>query len=244
MPSLDRRSALFLDADGTLLDIAETPRAVTVPSGLPDTLGDLLGLLDGAMALVSGRSIAELDRLFGPLQPACAGLHGLELRLRPGASVMRMASAAIGNALRNEIAAIALRNADLLVEDKGASITLHYRRAPTLAVPLARQLRAAIAGSGLSLTAGRMVWEIRDATCSKATAIRALMRQPAFAGRRPIYIGDDYGDEDGFAEAERLGGVALAVASESTIDRAAAFADPAAVRAWLRAAAESLRGTA
>lgn len=246
LPLVDSRSALFLDVDGTLLDITATVQDSVVPADLQATLVTLRELMNGALALVSGRPIAQFDELFAPFRFAGGGQHGAELRLQHGGPVVRTSNVAVGEALRREIATIAREHAEVLLEDKGASITVHYRRAPTLAVPLARQLRMAIArsGDGLILAAGRMVWEIRNATCSKATAVRALMQQPAFAGRRPIYVGDDYSDEEGFAEAERFGGVALAVAGESVIDRAAAFADPAAVRAWLRVAADQLQSAA
>lgn len=232
---LDRHSALFLDIDGTLLDIAPTPSEVHVPNGLADALTRACDLLGGAVALVSGRSIRDIDRLFAPLRLPAAGSHGAELRLDHDAVPVAEASVPMDDVVRSAILALAQAHPDTVVDDKGTAIALHYRRAPQLKDTLARTLRELVAAHDgrICLLPGRMVWEVKDCSCSKATAVRRLMEQPRFSGRRPVFVGDDVSDEDGFAEVERRGGLALAVAGEHSFRRGTAFADPAAVRQWL-----------
>lgn len=234
-PLLDRQVALFLDIDGTLLDIAPTPAEVRVPDGIGQALALARDLLGGALAVVSGRAIADIDRLFSPLRLAAAGQHGAELRPDPGSVAVQVEAVPIGATARAAVAEIAREHPDVILEDKGAAMALHFRRAPNLGDELGRRLRAVVAaqGNGLCLQPGRMVWEIKSCGCSKATAVRALMEQAPFSGRRPVFVGDDASDEDGFAEVERRGGLALAVAGEHRGAREPAFADPAAVRRWL-----------
>lgn len=234
-PLLDRHAALFLDIDGTLLDIAPTPAEVRVPDGLGPALQRARDLLGGALALISGRAIADIDRLFAPLRLVAAGKHGAELRPDPVAAPLQLEAPAIDGAMRQAVAEIARADPGIILEDKGAAIALHYRRAPQVGDELGRKLRQVLAADGnrLCLQPGRMVWEIKSCNCSKATAVRALMAQAPFSGRRPVFVGDDASDEDGFVEVERCGGQALAVAGEHSSGREAAFADPAAVRRWL-----------
>jgi trehalose 6-phosphate phosphatase len=242
-PLLDRHSALFLDIDGTLLDIAQTPDEVRVPSGLADALRRVGDLLGGAVALVSGRSIREIDRLFAPLRLPAGGKHGAELRLDHGAEPIEVETAHIGSGVRRAVLEIAQAHPDIIVEDKGAAIALHYRRVPQLKDALAQALRAVVTAydGALCLLPGRMVWEIKGCASTKATAVRRLMQEPRFAGRRPVFVGDDVTDEDGFREVEDRGGLALAVGGEGSTERRIAFADPAAVRRWLAELPEQLR---
>jgi len=232
---LDRRSALFLDIDGTLLELAERPDAARPDRAVTRLLPALREALGGAFALVTGRSISDVDRLFAPLRLAAGGKHGAELRLNPDADPIEIETAAIGDRIRRAVSEIARAHPQVIVEDKGASIALHYRRAPEIAAGVGRRLQAALAadGAGLCLQPGRKVWEIKSAACSKATAVRALMACTPFSGRRPVFVGDDISDEDGFAEVERGGGLAFAVAGEQESGRAPTFAAPAAVRRWL-----------
>lgn len=234
-PLLNRQAALFLDIDGTLLDIAPTPGEVVVPDGLGRALQQVRDLLGGALALISGRAIADIDRLFAPLRLAAAGKHGAELRPDPAASVLTSEATPIDRAVGDAAAAIAREHPGVILEDKRTAIALHYRRTPQSGGELEAKLRALLGSGGndLCLQPGRMVWEIKSCRCSKATAVRALMERLPFSGRRPVFVGDDASDEDGFVEVERHGGLALAVAGEYRSGRSTAFADPAAVRRWL-----------
>jgi trehalose 6-phosphate phosphatase len=227
--------ALFLDVDGTLLDISETPGGVTVPPGLAATLETVRGGLQGALAFVSGRAIADLDRLFTPLRLPAAGQHGSEIRLSPDSPVACLATAPIREALRHELAAITAAFPGAEMEDKGRTIAVHYRRAPGAAEPLTQCLRRIVQANEtpLILTYGRKVLELRDAGHSKATAVHEFMRHPAFEGRVPLFVGDDVTDEDGFIAVEQYGGTALAVGTVHRPRRETAFAGPADVRTWL-----------
>jgi len=224
------RTALFLDFDGTLVDIAPAPDAIVVPPGLPALLAVLHGRLGGALAVVSGRPIAEIDRHLGFELPA-AGLHGLEQRL--AGAVVRPEPPSGLAAVRTAIAAAGVAADGVLVEDKGASIALHYRDVPArgpATVALARRLVGA--DPDLAVLAGKMVVEIKPKAASKAAAVHRFMGEPPFAGRRPVFVGDDVTDEDGMRAALAAGGRAVKVGPGVTVatDR---LADPAAVAAWL-----------
>ncbi|MFM9845246.1 MAG: trehalose-phosphatase [Dongiaceae bacterium] len=239
------RWALFLDVDGTILDVAATPDDVDVPPDLMRSLQRVEPLLSGALALVSGRTIATLDRLFAPLSLTAAGEHGAELRLGPGQPIARCSSRLLDPELKSALQQLVVEHPALLLEEKPASIVVHYRRAPEIGRGVERRLQAILtkADQGLGIFPSKMSWDIRDGTCSKGTALVQIMAQERFCGRLPVYIGDDRTDEDGFTEAERAGGIALAVAGEYRASRAPAFASPAAVRAWLAHSA-GLRGAA
>ena len=237
-PPLDGRSALFLDVDGTLLEIAPRPELVRVPDGLPSLLVRLSAQREGALALISGRPLAQLDRLFQPWQGAAAGLHGLERRRADGilACVIDGASAAALDRLRPKLAALASDGTGLILEDKGGTLALHYRAAPQREVEIravAEALHRDI-GSVLRLINGKMVVEFQPRSADKGRAIAAFLAEPPFLGRRPIFIGDDTTDEDGFAEIRRGGGLAVRV---GPFDRATAanyrLPSVEAVLAWL-----------
>lgn len=227
--------ALLLDVDGTLLDVAATPNDVRVPPDLIRSLHRIDRILSGALALVSGRTIATLDRLFAPLSLAAAGEHGAELRPGPGQPVARCTTRLFDPALKAELQQLVVEHPALLLEEKPSSIVVHYRRAPELGPGVERRLQAILtkADQGLGIFPSKMSWDIRDGACTKGTALVQIMALDRFSGRRPLYVGDDRTDEDGFAEAERLGGVALAVEGEYRASQAPGFASPAAVRAWL-----------
>ncbi|MGE0666483.1 MAG: trehalose-phosphatase [Sphingomonadales bacterium] len=243
-PLQSSRMALFLDLDGTLIDIRETPDAVEVPRELPGVLERAAMRLDGALAVVSGRSIADIDRLLAPLVLPVAGQHGGELR-GPGDSAPSLYAQPVPELARRELAALATAFPGVEVEDKGLSVALHYRRAPE-ALPVLRphvEALAARCGEGVTLVHGRKVLELRDTSISKGTSVAEFMRSPPFSGRVPVFVGDDITDEDGFAAAEGLGGVALPVGSVHRPRRDTAFAAPAQVRAWLENIARGAGGT-
>jgi trehalose 6-phosphate phosphatase len=214
-PPLDGRSALFLDVDGTLLEIAPRPELVRVPEGLPSLIVRLSAQREGALALISGRPLAQLDRLFQPWQGAAAGLHGLERRRADGvlASVVDGCSAAALDRLRPKLAALAADGTGLILEDKGGTLALHYRAAPQREAEIRAVVEALHRefGSVLRLIAGKMVVEFQPRSADKGRAIAAFFAEPPFLGRRPIFVGDDTTDEDGFAEIRRLRGVAIRV---------------------------------
>jgi trehalose 6-phosphate phosphatase len=222
-PPLDATSALFLDVDGTLLEIAPRPELVRVPEGLPSLLVRLSAQREGALALISGRPLAQLDQLFQPWQGAAAGLHGLERRRADGilASVVDSASAAALDRLRPKLAALASDGTGLILEDKGGTLALHYRAAPQRETEIRAVVEALHReiGSVLRLISGKMVVEFQPRSADKGRAIAAFLAEAPFLGRRPIFVGDDTTDEDGFAEIRRRGGLAVRV---GPFDRATA----------------------
>ena len=226
---------LLLDLDGTLLDIAPRPEAVRVPDGLVATLEAVGRRLEGAMALVSGRPIEELDRLLAPLRTAAAGVHGAELRRRPEGPIVRQPAPAALARARALLAATPLP-AGVLVEDKEVALAIHWRTAPEPPDALLERLRALVreAEGALQAIPGKAVLELRGAGLDKGTAVCALLTEPPFAGRLPVFVGDDRNDEDAFRAVERADGVALPVGPAPPGGRPAVFAGPERVRAWLR----------
>jgi trehalose 6-phosphate phosphatase len=238
VPPLDPLSALFLDVDGTLLEIAPRPELVQVPEGLPTLIIRLSAAREGALALISGRPLAQLDQLFQPWQGAAAGLHGLERRRADGIidCVIDGASAAALDRLRPKLAALAADGTGLTIEDKGGTLALHYRAAPQRE-PEIRAVVEALhreIASVLRLITGKMVFEFQPRSADKGRAIAAFLAEPPFVGRQPVFVGDDTTDEDGFAEIRRRGGIAIRVGS---FDRATAanyrLPSVEAVLAWL-----------
>src|SRR5688572_16515775 len=216
VPHLDTRSALFLDFDGTLVDIAPAPDRVVVEPGLVDALGSLAHCMGGALGIVSGRPIAEVDRWLHPLVLPVAGIHGAERRRADG-SLERIALAGLG-----EVAAaaerVAAQHPGLRVERKGVAVALHYRLAPEQeAQCLAAMADAVSRDPSLHLMRGKMVVEVLPNGVSKGHAIDAFLAEPPFAGRRPVFLGDDVTDEHGFAAVQRLGGQAVKVGPGETV---------------------------
>jgi trehalose 6-phosphate phosphatase len=230
--------ALFLDIDGTLLDIAPTPDAVEVPAGLPATLCRLAERLGGALALLSGRDVSTVDRLMAPARLAVAGLHGAQLRL-PDGTLQEAAPPPELEPVRAALTAFVDARPGLLLEDKGAAVAVHFRAAPALEDEVAAEVRRLIAAAGpvLTLQSGKMVAEIRPAGGDKGSALRRFMELPPFLGRRPVAVGDDWTDETAFVAAGEAGGRSLRV---GRVDRPTAaqevVASPAALRAWIVAA--------
>ncbi len=229
-----RAFCLFLDLDGTLLDIAPAPSAVVVPEGLVADLAAVAARLDGALAILSGRAIAELDRLLAPLRLPAAGVHGAELRLAADGPILRRDPPAGLTRARALLAAAALPTG-VEVEDKGLALALHWRRAAEPPADLLALLEdlAREPGSGLEALRGKAVLELRGAGLDKGRAVAEFLIRPPFAGRVPIGVGDDRTDLDAFRAVEAAGGRALAVGPRAPGGRVPVFAGPAAVRAWL-----------
>lgn len=215
--------ALFLDIDGTLIDLAETPDGIVVPADLAANLARLSEHLSGALALVTGRALIYADRLFEPRSFPIAGLHGAERRSASGA-VERVEPSAAFDALKLAIAEEACRWPGLLVEDKGLAVAIHYRQAPEHQQAAEDLMERAVrqAGPDFSLQRGKMVLEIRPTKASKGAAIRAFLAEPPFLGRKPITIGDDVTDEAMFKAANEMGGASIRIAD--TLDGTAARA--------------------
>jgi trehalose 6-phosphate phosphatase len=253
LPEAGERWALFLDVDGTLVAIAATPEQARPDPALLPLLERLSRVSEGALALVSGRSLASIDQLFAPLLLPAAGLHGWERRRSDGSVVRREPVAAPLARLRPRLAAYAAARPGLLLEDKGASLALHYRLVPERGAALRRFARdLAAAEPELRLLTGRKVVELQPRGADKGQAILAFLDEPAFAGRRPVFAGDDATDEDGFAAVNAAGGVSLRVVDTETRGRRHSTAryslqGMATLREWLDALAQRLdtgeRGT-
>lgn len=233
-PAAPQHHALFLDVDGTLLAIAAQPDGVRVTEKLRALLQRLQARLDGAVALISGRSLEDLDRLFAPLVLPAAGVHGLERRGGDGRR-HHAATAADLDGLRRPLDDYAARHDGLLVEDKGRALALHYRAAPHLQEEAESFLRGLLADTpaALHLTRGKKVFELRAGTADKGTAIADFMTESPFAGRVPVFIGDDVTDEDGFRAVNRLGGLSIRVGAPAKTAATCSLADEDAVLAWL-----------
>lgn len=236
-PPLDIQSAVFLDVDGTLLEIAPRPELVRVPQDLPGLIARLAEERQGAAALISGRPLAELDRLFQPWHGAAAGLHGIERRRADGTRdcILDQTSAMALDRLRPQLAALARADRRLILEDKGGTIAIHYRAAPEREAEIrayANTLRDQSAAA-LRLIAGKMVVEFQPANIDKGRAIAAFLREPPFLNRQPVFVGDDTTDEDGFAEIRQHGGIAVRVGAPRQTAANYALASVEAVLAWL-----------
>jgi trehalose 6-phosphate phosphatase len=228
--------ALFLDVDGTLLEIAATPHAVSVSDDLRERLRALYSAGGGAVALVSGRPIADLDALFAPLALPSAGLHGFERRDASGGYSRRpLPSRAALEVARGAMLDLAGRYAGLLVEDKRFALALHYRGAPHLedAVVKAMENVASRLTGELELQHGKMVVELRPTGATKAEAVAAFLAEAPFAGREAVFIGDDLTDEPAFELVNRLDGRSVVVGAGGPSAARACLADVTAVRDWL-----------
>ncbi len=226
--------ALFLDFDGTMVDIAAQPQDVHVPHALLTVLEQLQDFLGGAVAVISGRPIAQIDAFLAPLQVAVAGVHGAERRRADG-DIELLATHPLEH-VEVEAQRLAAAHPGLLVEHKRGSVALHYRQAPELEALCLQTMEEAVQASpGLTLLRGKMVAEAKPGGASKGRAIEAFLREPPFAGRRPVFIGDDITDEVGFSTVQRLGGLGIKVGDGATVAWRR-LADPAALRGELEAA--------
>jgi trehalose 6-phosphate phosphatase len=227
--------AVLLDIDGTLLDLAPTPREVWVPPGLAETLLRLRDKTSGALALVSGRSLNDIDLIFAPERFPAIGGHGAEMRISIDSEAVAIHAPPMDPELKRRLAAIAKLSPGILLEDKGYSLALHYRLAPHAekaiyeAVSL---IRSEVPDAPIEVLPGKCVCEIKQSGFDKATAVRELMAHEPFRGRRPIFIGDDVTDESVFAIMPELAGLAFSVGRRAE-GVAGHFDEPRDVRAWL-----------
>jgi trehalose 6-phosphate phosphatase len=227
--------AILLDIDGTLIELAPTPRGIVVPEGLAATLNGLLTHTAGALALVSGRSLADIDWVFAPEKFPAVGGHGAEMRLAAGNETVDIHAPPMAEDLKRRLAAVADIDPKILIEDKGYSLALHYRLAPhaekTIYAEVAR-IRAELSSAPLQLLPGKSVLEIKHSGFTKASGVRELMSRAPFKGRRPLFIGDDVTDESVFDIMPDFDGFAFSVGREA---RAISghFDAPADVREFL-----------
>ena len=230
-PDLNQ-TALFLDIDGTLLDIAETPHSVHVPQELVDDLARLRERCSGALALVSGRTLEDIDRLFAPLKLPAAGAHGTQVRPDPNAQIGHL-TRPIPAALRAQFTALADRPG-MFIEDKEVTLALHYRLLDPPILPEApvAAVEAAAAECGFSLLHGKKVLELKPAGTDKGAALRAFMMKPPFQGRVPLFAGDDVTDGYAFAVLGGLGGIGISV-GHSFPGAAYQVRSPQEFRQWL-----------
>jgi trehalose 6-phosphate phosphatase len=228
---------LFLDVDGTLVELTDTPSQTVADPEIKTLLSDVAERLGGAVALISGRKIDTLDALFAPLRFPAAGLHGVERRKANGDFQGASFADSQLDEARAALAALVAAHPGTLLEDKGRNIALHYRMAPQYEEKM-RQAVSDIAqplGRNYHIQAGKLLFEIKPRGFSKATAIKAFMHEPPFNGRQPVFIGDDLTDQDGFAMVESQGGISIGVGDR--VRGQYELADVAAVRNWLQAIA-------
>lgn len=230
-PSLDW--CLFLDVDGTLIELSDTPFHTHASAELRTLLQEVAERLGGAVALVSGRSITYLDALFAPLRLPSAGLHGVERRKASGAMHGASFQDAQLDRARAALADLVETHTGTLLEDKGRTVAIHYRLAPQFEPELREKVAAIAAGLGANyhVQSGSMMLEIKPRGFNKGAAVKAFLQEPPFSGRKPVYVGDDLTDIDGFRVVDEHGGISIAVGER--VEAQFHLADPAAVRAWL-----------
>ena len=234
VPPLVPNAAFFLDIDGTLFDIAALPAAVHAGAADFELLTALYEAAGGAAALVSGRPIAGIDKMFAPLKLPAAGQHGVERRDARGRILRNAPPDEVWRASIAPLRRYAALHEGLIFEDKGLSVALHYRLAPELEQDVLDAVRAAAArlGERYEVLPGKMVFELRPSGRDKGVAIEEFMRERPFARRVPVFLGDDVSDEHGFRVVNRLGGHSVKVGAGATAARWN-LPDPAAARAWL-----------
>lgn len=229
--------ALFLDVDGTLLEIAPTPDAVVVPDSLKTLLNELSIRLDGALALVSGRTLPVLDKLFSPYQFIAAGVHGCERREPSGCIRLPTVDAGVIAAARDDLSHWVAENQGLLFEDKGYALAVHYRRVPHMETPVRKNMieLVQLMGRQFELQPGKFVFEIRPCGYSKRSAIESYMRQAPFRDRMPVFMGDDLTDEGGFAVVNEMRGLSIRVGDDRPTLAAYQLASVDEAVRWLQA---------
>jgi len=235
-PDLLDGAALFLDFDGTLVDLAETPDAIRVSPQLGPLLDRLCRRLDGRLAIVSGRSLTDLERHVPSSGIAFSGSHGLELRLADGTRLPLSIPIGLDD-VRERVRRFADGADGLLVEEKPAGIALHFRLAPDEAERAGRFMDALAAERGWTVQRGNKVVELRPAGATKGDALRAFMTEPEFKAARPVFVGDDLTDEHAFEAARELGGAGILVGPPRRTAAMYRLESVSAVALWLRATA-------
>jgi trehalose 6-phosphate phosphatase len=235
LPDATARWAMFLDVDGTLLDFADDPLAVVVSAPLLALLHTLHRALDGALALVSGRELADLDRLFDDPDWAATGLHGLQLRHADGSCRTFTVDSAQQGQMRHAAQTLAARFEGVQLEDKHATIALHYRRIIPEQLPALRDAASALLTElpDYELQPGKLVLEFKPAGMDKGRAVLELLQRAPFAGRLPVYLGDDLTDEHAFASTNRQRGLSVRIGSREPTLAEFTLPGPAAAEAWL-----------
>lgn len=226
--------AYFLDFDGTLLELAVTPDAIQVDPALPQLLAGLHRATSGAVALISGRALSDLDRRLDLPDLPKAGQHGMERRDAVGRLWLHAVPPQAKQAIQVALLPILDAHPELLLEDKGLTLALHYRQAPQLADWLEQLLRRLVQeiGEGLFVQSGKFIVEVRPAGVDKGGAVTEYLTEPPFLGRRPVFIGDDRSDEHGYAAVRECDGISIAVGPGS-FGAQYRLDNVAAVRAWL-----------
>lgn len=209
--------ALFLDFDGCIVDIAPTPWSVRVPKHLPSLLMALRETFGGALAIVTGRTIGQIDSFLGTAVPAVAALHGLERRTADGEIIRPVLPLEDVQRVRALLEEFAAQHQGIFIEDKKHSVALHYRLAPSLKNACKDALNAVLTTSmeDWQIVESKFIYDIRPCNVTKGTAIDAFMRETPFLGRTPLFCGDDVADEDGFAAVNAQGGLSICVGSHS-----------------------------
>ncbi len=229
LPRELQTSAFFFDVDGTLLELKPMPQDVVADAALRDLLRALAARNAGAVALVSGRAIADLDRIFAPLILPAAGLHGAEIRFPDG--VRTHTGAGIMDHARPDLARFVAAHPGLMLEDKGATLAVHFRQRPDLASDVLTCMRRFAPGDDIAVQEGKFVVELKPAGFDKGSAIASLLRHPPFAGRKPVFYGDDLTDEAGFSFVNKYGGLSVRIGQSDVPTQAQAHLDdPAAMR--------------
>jgi trehalose 6-phosphate phosphatase len=245
LPLLASNAALFLDVDGTLIEFVPRPEDARVPPTLIETIGALRGALGGALAVVSGRNLADIDRLFAPLALAAGGQHGAEARLtaRGKAEIFAVTETALA-AVIERLGPFLAAHPRIRVERKGLSTAFHYRDAPADAPALRAALEQALGpiADKLSLLDSHLCYDLRASDANKGKVVERLMDVPPFAGGVPVYIGDDWTDEDGFKAALAANGRAIRVGVPRTTLATEMLRDPDALRLWLEQSLKALAG--
>jgi trehalose 6-phosphate phosphatase len=240
------KTAILLDIDGTLLDLAPTPREVWVPPDLLATLDRLRTKTSGALALVSGRSLNDIDLIFAPEEFSAVGGHGAEMRLMAGGEAATILAPPLPAELKRRLAAIARLSPGILLEDKGYSLALHYRLAPDAETAIREAIaliQSDLRDAPIELLPGKFVFEVKHSDFNKASGVRALMRRAPFAGRRPLFIGDDVTDESVFAIMGEYDGTAFSV-GQRVRSVAGHFDAPGDVRKFLARLTDEENATA
>ncbi|GGE25133.1 trehalose 6-phosphate phosphatase [Aureimonas endophytica] len=235
-PPLDPdRHALFLDFDGTLVGFADDPASVALDPAVALCLRDLASRLDGALGIVSGRRIADLDRFLDPLPFAAAGVHGLERRRRPDGAVEHLVGPDVLDPVRRRLAPALAKAPRLTLEDKGTALVLHYRTAPDLEAFAKAAMREAVADApDLLVMEGEAIVEVHPAGMDKGRAVADFMAEPPFAARVPVYLGDDTTDEFALRWVREAGGVSVKVGAAPSVAEFR-LENVAAVHRWLAA---------